>query len=158
MRIVLNRVDDRLVHGQVLSSWARRLQVSRIIVVDGALARDTLAETFFAMSLPSNIHVKIMDAAQFVSYLQTNEDGTGPNVILLMKNVQTVKELWDLGYRPPALNIGGMSAGSSRRQLCRGVYASEEEIQILRQLQKDGTEVFIQMVCAETKMDLNDLI
>ncbi len=158
MNIVLNRVDDRLVHGQVLSSWARRLQASRILVVDNALARDGLAEAFFAMSLPANMAVKILDVAQCVSFLQANDDGAPPNAILLMKNVQTVKELWDCGYRPASLNIGGMSAGASRRQLCRGIYAAEEEIELLRQFQRCGTEVYVQVVCAGNKMDLNDLI
>lgn len=158
MNIVLNRVDDRLVHGQVLASWAKRLQVGRIIVADDILARDALAEAVFSMSLPGKTTIKIMDVAQCVSFLQSNDDGTPPPAILLMKNIQTVKALWDLGYRPDSLNIGGMSAGASRRQLCRGVYAAQEEIDLLRYFQREGTDVYVQVVWAENRVRLEDLI
>lgn len=158
MNVVLSRVDDRLIHGQVLCSWARKLQVSRILVVDDVLARDPLAEAVFTMSLPSGITVKTLSVAQCVSLLQSDDDGTPPPAILLMKNIQTFKELWDLGYRPESLNIGGMSAGASRRRLCRGVYASEEEIGLLQYFQSEGTAVYVQVVWAENRMDLNDLV
>lgn len=100
----------------------------------------------------------IMDVAQCVSFLQANDDGVPPNAILLMKNVQTAKELWGSVYHPASLNIGGMSAGASRRQLCRGICAAQEEIELLRQFQRSGTEVYVQVVCAGSKMDFNDLI
>ena len=58
--------------------------------------------------------------------------------------------------RPDAsINIGGMAAGASRSQLCRGVYMSEEERRILRQMQTEGTEVYVQVVYAEAKTPLS---
>lgn len=158
MNIVLNRVDERLIHGQVLASWARKLQVRQILVVDDQLADDPFTETVLTMSLPSDIDLKIMDVTRGGDYIAANQNGSGPNTILLMKSPAVAGRLWDLGYHPKSINIGGMSAGPARRHLCRSVYASEEEINLFRMFQRNGTEVYIQVVFAESRIRVSDLL
>lgn len=157
MNIVLNRVDDRLVHGQILTSWVRKLQVRQILVIDDQLVTDPLMETVLKMSVPPDVELKILDIPRGSGYIAANQDGSGPNAILLMKNPTTAMRLWELGYRPESLNIGGMAAGPDRRQLRRGIYASNEEIDLFRRLDAAGTRVYIQVVYAESKLRISDL-
>lgn len=158
MNIVLNRVDERLIHGQVLASWAKRLQVREILVIDDQLANDPFAETVFTMALPSNINLKIFDIASGNTYIKEQADQTPPNTILLAKSPEIIKRLWDLGYHPDSLNIGGMSAGPARKHLCRGLYATDYEISILQEFENNGTEVYVQVVSGESKIQFRDLV
>ena len=158
MNIVLNRVDERLVHGQVLASWAKKLQAKQIFVVDDQLAGDAFAETVLTMSLPKEINLKILDVANGSAYIAANQTGSPPNTILLMKSPEIARRLWDMGYHPDSINIGGMAAGPARRHLCRSVYASDEEIALFRMFQRSGTEVYIQVVHAESKIRVSDLL
>ncbi|MCI9680238.1 MAG: PTS sugar transporter subunit IIB [Lachnospiraceae bacterium] len=158
MNIVLNRIDERLIHGQVLASWAKRLQVREILVIDDQLAHDPFAETVLTMALPSNINLKIFDVAKGSAYIQKEMDQTPPNTILLVKSPEVIKQLWDYGYHPDSLNIGGMSAGPSRRHLCRGLYAADNEISIFQELEDNGTKVYVQVVYGENKIHFRDLV
>lgn len=158
MNIVLNRVDDRLIHGQILTSWVRKLQVRQILVIDDQVVNDPVMGTVLTMSLPPDVELKIMDVPRGSSYIAANQNGSGPNTILLMKTPATAMRLWELGYRPESVNIGGMAAGPNRRQLRRGIYASEEEIDLFRRLNAGGTQVYIQVVYAENKIRVSDLI
>lgn len=150
MNVVLNRVDERLIHGQVLVSWAQKLQVRRILVVDDQLVYDELTKTVLTMSVPASIELKLMDVSHAVDYLRTNQDGTLPNTIVLARTPQVFKRLQEGGYQLTTLNIGGMAAGASRRHLCRGIYASQEEIAILQEFRRQGVDVYVQIVFAET--------
>lgn len=158
MNIVLNRIDERLVHGQVLASWAKKLQARQILVIDDQLASDQFAETVFTMALPADVGLKIFDVAEGGEYLQSRADGTPPNTILLMKTPEVAKRLWDMGYHPKAINIGGMSAGPARKHLCRSLYASEKEIDFFREFGDGGTEVYVQVVFSENKVRVDELI
>lgn len=158
MNVILNRIDERLVHGQVLASWIRKKNVKRLLVVDDRLANDRFVETVLKMSLPSGIELQMMDVIQTVEYLRRNQDGRAPQTILLMRTPQTAKMLWDAGYKPKEINIGGIPAGEARRNLCSNVYVTEEEIEIFRNFIENGTEVFVQVVFAEPRINFKVLI
>ena len=154
MNIVLNRVDERLIHGQVLVSWTKKLQVGRILVVDDQIVYDELAKTVLMMSVPADIELKMMDVSHAADYIRANQDGSPPNAIVLAKTPGVFRRLWDGGYHMTELNIGGMSAGASRRHLCRSIYASEEELAIMKELRLQGVDVYVQVVYAETKQEI----
>ena len=141
-----------------MASWAKRLQVREILVIDDHLAHDPFAETVLTMALPSNINLKILDIAIGSAYIQKEMDQTPPNTILLVKSPEVIQQLWNLGYHPDSVNIGGMSAGPSRKHMCRGLYAADSEISIFEELEHNGTEVYVQVVYGENKIHFRDLV
>ena len=158
MKVILNRIDERLVHGQVLASWIRKKNVEQVLVADDQLANDQFAETVVKMSLPAGISLLMMDTARAAEYLRANQNGTPPQTLLLMRTPQAAKRLWDAGYRPEEINVGGMPAGEARHNLCSSVYASEEEIGIFREFIAGGTRIYVQVVFAEPRIDMETLI
>lgn len=158
MNIVLNRIDERLVHGQILASWAKKLQVREIVVIDEQIVTDQFAKTVWTMALPPEITLKIFDIKEGSQYLCEQYDGTRPNTILLMRTPEVAKQLWERGYCPSEINIGGMVAGPMRRRICRNFYASEKEISILKEFQENGTEIYVQVVYGENKILVDHFI
>ena len=155
MNIVLNRIDERLIHGQVLLSWAKKLSVRQILIVDDRAAEDVLEKTVLSLSVPMGIELKILNCREALEYINSHLNGCYPNAIVLTRSPHAMKYLWDNGYRPESINIGGMAAGASRSLLCRGIYISEEERQMLRQMQLDGADIYAQVVYAEARVSLS---
>lgn len=155
MNIVLTRIDERLIHGQILISWAKKLNVRQIIIADDQSAADPLARAVLSLSVPISIELKILRCSDALNYINSMPAAGYPNTILLMRTPHVMKYLWDNGYRPAGINIGGMAAGASRSPVCRGVYMSEEERRIMRQLQADGADVYVQVVYAEARTPLS---
>ena len=60
MNIVATRVDERLIHGQVMASWSKRLQLARIVVVDNQIAKDDFMKTVLSMSAPAGMQIDIL--------------------------------------------------------------------------------------------------
>ena len=157
MNIVLNRIDEWLIHGQVLASWAKKLKAQQILVVDEQLVDDQFAETVLTMAIPEGMGMKSLDTVQASEYLREHADGTPPNTILLVKRPETLWKLRELGYHPGQINIGGMAAGPSRKYLSRNLYASEKEIEMLKSFQEEGIPVYAQIVFGDSKKDFGEL-
>lgn len=159
MKIVLNRIDDRLIHGQLLATWVKKLSVKRIVVIDDQMAGDKFLKQIFLMSVPPHVRAEVYDIIQGGTYLLRSAEKMDVNTIVLMRSPKTMQELWNLGYRPKELNLGGLSATASRHTIGNGLfYISDEEIEILKHMMNAGTHIFVQRVCAESKIDFKQLI
>lgn len=158
MHIVLNRVDDRLIHGQVFVSWVKKLSVKHILVLDDNLATDNFMKSVLSMAALSEVTVEILSVADGARRVVHQNNGSAPNTILLFKSPKSVLAMYKAGYQMKTLNIGCMNAGLSRRRIFNDVFASDEEVEIFRELIGAGVDVYIQMVSAETKVSMADLL
>lgn len=156
LNIVLTRIDDRLIHGQVITAWAKITQGNRIIVVDDEIAEDPFMVKVLKMAAPSSIKVEIFTTHDAAVALQ-GED-TGERVIILVKNPSTVLGLVQGGVSINELNLGGMGAMQGRKQLYRNISISEDEKNTFKELIALGVNVFVQIVPDANKMPIDTLI
>ena len=154
MKIVMSRVDERLVHGQVIASWTKILAVKYIMVVDDQLAQDSFMSTVLSMAAPSGVKVELMDVPTAVKKLQAEPADNGLNTMLLFKTPKYALEMLKQGITLKELNVGNMGAGPGRKALSRNVYASPEEIEIFQQLLAAGVDVYLQMVQQESRASI----
>jgi PTS system mannose-specific IIB component len=155
MKIVLSRVDERLVHGQVIASWTKILSIKKILIIDTQLAADDFMKTVISMAAPSGVSVSILTVDEAVELLRSEEDGSGVNTMLLFKNAVYALELVEKGVNLKELNIGNMGAASARKAISKNVYATPQEIEVFKKLMDKGVYVYLQMVQAESKVDLH---
>lgn len=158
MKVVLNRIDERLIHGQLLVSWMKKLSAKQIIIVDNRLANDSFAETVLKMSLPSDVELTVMDIPHGAAYLNSHINDTAPNAMVLVKGPEVFAELMDRGYKPSEINIGGMSAAPSRQHLCKNIYASKKERELFKEFLSRGIDVYVQIVYAEGRTNIIGLL
>ena len=149
MKIVMSRVDERLVHGQVIASWTKILAVKYIMVIDDQLAQDSFMSTVLSMAAPSGVKVPTA-----VKKLQAEPADSGLNTMLLFKTPKYALEILKQGIALKELNVGNMGAGPGRKALSRNVYASPEEIEIFQQLLAAGVDVYLQMVQQESRASI----
>lgn len=158
MRIVLNRLDERLIHGQILISYVKKLSAKQILIVDDSLANDSLMRNVLQATLPRKVGVRILTVQQAAEYIRLEQDDCGERILVLYKDPRTVFELFQKGYHMPTLNIGFLAAGPKRRKLTEFVYMSEEEMGWLKALMESGVDIYIQIANAESSIALKELI
>lgn len=95
LNIVLTRIDDRLIHGQVVTAWAKITKGNYIMVIDDEVAQDEFMISILKMAAPNSFKIGVYTIEEASKILQ-GED-TGERVILLMKRPETVLNLINNG-------------------------------------------------------------
>ncbi len=145
MTLKLVRVDDRLIHGQVVAIWLKALGARRILVVDDRTANDEFLRDVLVLASPPGVPVEVHDVAKGTE--RVRELTTDPEpVFVLMRSPLVAVHLREAGIEFPVLNVGGMGAGPGRKPLYRNISASPDEIAAMRRLEEMGTRVELRIV------------
>ncbi|QAT88323.1 PTS mannose/fructose/sorbose transporter subunit IIB [Corallococcus sp. CA049B] len=152
--ITLVRVDNRLIHGQVVEAWLPHLKVSRVVVADDEAASSPLIRAAMALAVQSAIEVLILPLAQ-VDFATLSKDGV--RTLVLLRDVASVPFAFQNGLAMDQLNLGNVHFGTGRRQVSPSVFLAEGELQALQQLSAQGVRVEARAVPAEKSVDLPDL-
>lgn len=155
--IVLTRIDDRLIHGQVVTAWIRRYPINRILIVDDELSKNRLMERIYRAAAPVGTEVLIKPVQEAAAFLR--EDGErGENILILVKVPQVIEALLEGEVEIKKVILGGMAAGKGRKTFIRNVSASREEIECMRRISERGIELSYQLVPDEKETDLKKLL
>jgi PTS system mannose-specific IIB component len=127
MDIQLLRIDDRLIHGQVVIGWARHLNTREIILCDNAVVKNDWEKELYLSCVPDNIAAKILGITQTVAYLKDEAADPG-STIVLVESPLVIEELLDAGLPITSVNVGGMHFKDARKKYLPYVYINEEEI------------------------------
>lgn len=156
MSIVLHRIDDRLIHGQVVVGWGQPLDIGFIVLVDDQVACSEWEQELYRMGTPPGMDVyfhSVDDAAKALPKYE-RDDRAG---ILLTGDVASMLRLvQQAGVR--AVNVGGIHHRAGRRQRLRYVFLSPDEEKLLRSMAEQGATVTAQDVPAAHPVELNDLL
>ncbi len=145
LSLQLVRIDDRLIHGQVVAVWLRALGAQRIVIVDDNTARDEFLREVLILASPPGVPVEVLGVADGAA--RCIELATAPEpVIVLARNPRTVLALKQAGVPIEVVDLGGMGAGPGRKRLHKTISVSPDELRELRALEELGTRVEIQIV------------
>ncbi|HEY7460588.1 MAG TPA: PTS sugar transporter subunit IIB [Gemmatimonadota bacterium] len=151
MRVLLHRVDDRLIHGQVVLGWARRLGPEALVVVDDRIAGDPWERELLAAATPPETPAAFLTVREAARSLA---DGADPrSAFVLMENAETALRLAEAGFLVPALNLGGVHRPGGR-PVTPYLFLSEEDLSALRELAARGVEIYAQDVPDGRRVDV----
>lgn len=142
--IVLTRIDDRLLHGQVVVSWIPFLKIDEIIIVDDEYAADEFMASLITEAAPEFINVNVLSVEKTAEYL--NLDNKDTRVLLLCRNVENIERLLKLNVPIKKVNIGGLGYLEGRKKYVNAIHMSELEHEMLKKIAGKGTVVEIQML------------
>lgn len=145
MTLKLVRVDDRLIHGQVVAIWLKALNAKRIVIVDDKTARDEFLREILMLAAPTGVAVEVHDVSTGIERVRSLASDPEP-IFVLMRSPITAVKLREAGIEFPLLNVGGMGAGPGRKPLYRNISASPDELDAMRQLEAMGTRVELRIV------------
>lgn len=144
MAIEMLRIDDRLVHGQIVTAWAKSLHINRIWVIDDEVSKEPFLMNVMHMVAPADTEL-VITSTEEISTLIDNMEGSQKNTLILVKVPEVAKMVFDAGMKKKELNIGGMGANAERKKLYKNISASKEEIDQLNELKNNGIVVYFQV-------------
>lgn len=158
MSVVLYRVDERLIHGQVIVAWGGRLEPSRIIVVDDILAATPWEQELYAMGVPADMEAEFLSVAEARERL-AGWQASPERIILLTRDIATMARLAEGGLMKGAeVNLGGIHHAPGRTRVLRYVFLSDEDRKALEELSGHGTSIVARDVPDARGVSLEDLV
>ncbi|MGK0551575.1 PTS system mannose/fructose/N-acetylgalactosamine-transporter subunit IIB [Enterococcus faecalis] len=151
------RIDDRLIHGQVVTAWIKEYKTNRIWVIDDIAAEDEFLKNVMKMVAPSSVQLEITGTQGLAEKIH-QYDESKENIMILVKTPKVAQKIFDAGVQLRLLNVGGMGANDQRRSLYKNISISEEEEEVLKDLVENGIDVYVQVIPNDKKTDFIELL
>jgi mannose/fructose/N-acetylgalactosamine-specific phosphotransferase system component IIB len=151
----LVRVDDRLIHGQVVIAWGARLAPQRIWVVDDASAANAWERDLLATGAPG-VDVRVVTVIDAAAGFAA-EAGAAGGAFLIVRDLRTAWALREAGAHFPVLNLGGLHYAPGKTKVNEYVYLDDDDRGFARCLLAAGVRLEVQDVPATRVMTLTEL-
>lgn len=156
-KIVLARIDDRLIHGQVVTAWIKVTNANRIVIVDDPLSKDAFMQRLLKAAAPPDISVDIFTIKDAVNFLK-EQPAARENIIVLVKVPEIMEALINGGVLFDKVILGGMGAKEGRMRFNKNISASPMEIECIKRIMSKGIAMYYQLVPAEKAIDVKKLL
>lgn len=140
--MTLVRIDNRLIHGQIIETWLPHTGAKNIIVANDELAGDVLQQEIMSIAIPqtvNSIFVSVEDVVDEILQIQQGEESLG--TLILFSGCADAKRAYDHGFDFDILNIGNIHYSPGKKQISPSVALSDEDETCLRQLSKKGVRL-----------------
>ena len=137
MAVELLRIDDRLVHGQVVEGWVKALRISRIVVASDAVDADDTQKALYFLAVPHGVELsclKLEDAAREWKGGRWNNDRT----LVLVSTPEEALALQHAGAPVNSVNLGGLHFRNGRVQVLKGISLDDHDVRALKSMASQG--------------------
>ena len=157
MPVELYRIDDRLIHGQVVVGWGQPLDLRFIVLVDDEVASSDWEQELYRMGVPPEMDVYFESVESAVRrHAEFAQDGR-PG-LMVTGDIETMRRLVDGVDAIKRVNLGGVHHRAGRVQRLRYVFLTADEERALRALSARGVSVTAQDVPAARPVPLDDIL
>ncbi len=143
--VVLARVDDRLIHGEVVTAWTPTMRANRIIIVDDDVAKDEFNVRVVKALAPNGTKVFVYDVEKAADRLM-RPGKDGERIIVLAKTPITFDRLIKAGVPIKEVNLGGAGIRNERKPFINNVALDPQEVLACESMQNAGCRVYYQLV------------
>lgn len=155
--IVFIRIDDRLIHGQVVEGWVNFLKATCLLVADDSVASNTLQRSIMELSVPQGLKVFIGRVEEMCGRMRTSVLDA-ERAILLFSNPADVLRALKAGMECRTLNIGGMHFVPGKRKLMDVLAVNETDLEALKEIAAQGIKIDIQAVPTQRPISLERIL
>lgn len=156
MSVVLVRVDDRLIHGQVVVGWGSTLSPDRIVLADDQIAASDWERDLYRAGVPAGTESEFLSvdaAAQRVGALEASAE----RVLIIVSDVAALVQLCAGAQEIREVNLGGLHQEGDRSQRLIYLFLTDQELIQLRQLQERGVRITAQDLPNTVPVPLDDI-
>lgn len=151
------RIDHRLLHGQVVFSWSKSLQINRLILVNDEAANDEFKKMSLELSKPQGIKLNILTVENTLTKISKIE-ALSENIMMIFGNTKDVRQFCESYSNVKEINYGGIIKKEGSKQFSNAIFLTENEIDDAKVLKSMGIKQFMQQVPTSKKEDLNTMI
>lgn len=153
------RVDDRLIHGQVVEGWIKPLRITTIVIASDSVYCDLMQKALFELSVPPSVTLKCCSLALTAEDLARGAYDKGSTLILVASLHDLVELIEQVQSRAPGasippVNIGGLRHSGGKKQVYRALCLDESDLRIIRRLLDRGVVLEYYLLPNENRLDL----
>jgi mannose/fructose/N-acetylgalactosamine-specific phosphotransferase system component IIB len=158
MPIVLLRVDERLIHGQVVVGWGEEIHMTRIVVVDDEISESPWEQELYCLGVPPTMTAEFASVESARARFAEWQADPGRTVVLV-RDAQSLERLAENGsLGDMGVNLGGLHSAPDRERVLPYLYLSPEDRESLRRVEQSGAKVSAQDVPGNRPVPLSELI
>ena len=153
--ILLTRIDNRLIHGQVATQWNGTIGANLILVANDAVANNKMRQNLMDMAAPNGVATRYFTIQKTIDVI--HKAAPSQHIFIIVENPEDALRLVEGGVPIKKLNIGNMHMAEGKRQVATSVAVNDEDVAAFKKLQDLGVELFIQRVPTTKVEDIDKL-
>lgn len=154
--ILLTRIDNRLIHGQVGVTWVNHLGANLILVANDAVSKDEVQQNLMDMVLPDTIQSRYFSIEKTINVIHKAADRQ--KIFLVVKDVHDVLALKEGGVPIDHVNVGNMHYEEGKKQISSTVSVDAKDIEAFKKLDKLGVNLDLRRVPNESGQNIMNLL
>jgi len=151
--IKLARIDSRLSHGKVVSSWTDFLKVKTVIIANDRVANDDFEQTVMDLTIPKEINAHYLGLDEVKKYIEKNKN---EEIFLIVESPRDLDQIINQDIKIEKVNIGIIHLSQGKKLLTEEVAVDKKDLDIFSNLVSKGTEISVQLTPFACKRDLSD--
>lgn len=153
--ILLTRIDNRLVHGQVATQWCGSVGANLILVANDKVEKDTLRQGLMDMAAPSYASMRYWSLEKTINNIHKAADRQ--LIFIVCETPEDVLKLVEGGVPIKKVNIGNMHMAEGKRQVAGSVAVDDKDVEAFKKLRELGVELEIRRVPSEPSESIEKL-
>lgn len=154
--ILLARVDNRLVHGQVGMTWVNTLGANLVVVANDEVSKDEIQQNLMEMVIPETVGIRFFSIEKTIKII--DKSIPSQRILLVVRTPQDALKLIEGGVKIDTVNIGNLHFSEGKKQLSETVSVDQDDIDTLNKLHDLNIKLEVQGIPNEGKKDLMELL
>lgn len=150
------RLDERLVHGQVVNNWCSNEGITEIMVIDKNVVEDEIRKTFIEMAVPEGINILFCDVDEAIEIYE--EESEYEDLMIIFSNPYEILEFLEKGGAFEKVNIGGLPFKKGKKRISTAVYVNEDEIEVFRKIAAKNIVLDVRMLPTDKSVNILTLL
>ena len=150
--IAFLRIDDRLVHGQVIVGWLPEIKPDNLVVVNNNVAEDAMRQDLMSLSVPPDIDL------EFYSVEDISDEEVNENSFILVSSPKDAWECLQKDIKPLRFNVGGMHSKDGKEEIFEALHVDDEDRKYFDLIIKSGVEPIFQPTPQNEPKRLGDIL
>lgn len=154
---VLARIDTRLLHGQVATSWTKAVNPNRIIVVSDKVSKDTMRKSLIKQAAPPGVRASSIPISKLVEVDKDPRFGS-TKALLLFETPQDVLAAVEAGVEIDEVNIGSMAHSTGKTMISKTISVDDDDIKTLQALKEHNVKFDVRILPGDKREDIEQLL
>lgn len=154
--ILLTRIDNRLVHGQVGMTWTNTLGANLVVVANDEVAKDSVQQNLMDMVLPETVQIRFFTLEKTIRII--SKAAPHQKILLVVKTPEDALTLVEGGVPIEFLNIGNLHFSEGKQQLSSTVSVDKNDVKTFKKLNQLGVKMEVKGIPSERGQDLMNLL
>lgn len=150
--IAFLRIDDRLIHGQVIVGWLPEIKPENLVVVNDNVAEDAMRQDLMSLSVPPDVEL------EFYSTSDISDEDVNESSFILVSSPKDAWECLQKGIKPERFNVGGMHSKDGKEEIFEALHVDDEDRKYFDLIIKSGVEPIFQPTPQNQPMQLGDIL